>query len=143
MRSSAYEKRKQRGRKKRAADAIRLEMDAKAIEYARKILAVAKLRTPAERARITRDYVTPLLAFLSNKKRGRKAETARDQDVIEVVWTLASAGVRPTRNREQRLFESGCSIAAKVFTERGPSLSEQGAEKIWQRFMKIVRNNSA
>jgi hypothetical protein len=118
-------------------------MDAKAIEYAREILAVAKLRTPAERVRITRDYVTPLLAFLSNKKCGRKAETARDQDVIEVVWKLASVGVRPTRNREQRLFESGCSIAARVFTERGPPLSEQGAEKIWQRFMKIVRNNSA
>jgi hypothetical protein len=48
-------------------------MDAKAIEYAREILAVSKLRTPAERVRITRDYVTPLLAFLSNKKCGRRA----------------------------------------------------------------------
>jgi hypothetical protein len=70
MRSSAYEK---RGQRKRAAEAIRKNMDAKAIEYAREILAVAKLRTPAERVRITRDYVTPLLAFLSNKKCGRRA----------------------------------------------------------------------
>ena len=85
---------------------------------------VAALRTPAERARITRDYATPLLAFSSNTRRGRKTETVRNQDVIEVVWRLAIAGIRPTRNREQRLFESGCSIAAKVFTERELPLSE-------------------
>jgi hypothetical protein len=118
-------------------------MDAKAYEYARTILDVAQRRTPAERALLTRDFATPLLAFLPNKKRGRKAETLRDQDMIEVVWKLASAGVRPTRNREQTLFESGCSIAAKVFTERGQPLGELAAEKIWQRFMKSVRNNSA
>jgi hypothetical protein len=74
--------------------------------------------------------------MLISKKRGLKAEKnfIRDKMIAYVIEGLQyQFELAPTRNREEKAHESGCSIVAGVLAEGGLPLTEQAVEKIWQR----------
>jgi hypothetical protein len=74
--------------------------------------------------------------MMISKKRGPKAEKnfIRDAMIVCVIEDLQyEFGLNPTRNREEKTRESGCSIVASVLTENGlDHLTEQAVAKIWQ-----------
>jgi hypothetical protein len=72
-----------------------------------------------------------------NKK--RKTNFNRDYVIACTIAELQHLGYNPTRNREEKQRESGCSIVAKVLAERSLKLPETAVEKIWQRFSKYPR----
>jgi hypothetical protein len=75
-------------------------------------------------------------AAMNKKRSGRKKRTnfKRDYAVAAAISELQSFGYNPTRNREEKQRESGCSIVVKVLAaERNLYLSEAAVEKIWER----------
>ena len=72
---------------------------------------------------------------LISTKRGQRANknSARDRYIASTVEKLRSFGFKPTRNREEKRRDSGCSVVAKVLASGGLHLSEQAVEKIWQK----------
>ena len=86
---------------------------------------------------LIQDHVAKL-----RKKRGRKGETnfGRDWFIATTVHRLQDFGFRPTRNREEKRRESGCSIVAALLAERGLNMSELNIESIWKRVTTKYRN---
>jgi hypothetical protein len=57
----------------------------------------------------------------------------RDAAICSTIgWLEHEHKILPTRGREQRKRESGCSIVAKALTFLGRGVSEEAVEKIWQ-----------
>lgn len=73
-----------------------------------------------------------------SSKRGRKSVTNFTRDWLIANWVkeLQRFGFKPTRNREERKRESGCSVIAAVLSESGLNLSEEAVSKIWRRRSK-------
>ena len=69
--------------------------------------------------------------------KGRRANTVRDQYIVDMVARIEEHGIKPTRNRDSRKkvrSRSGCDIVAQVLKELGvTTLSERTIEQIWER----------
>lgn len=65
--------------------------------------------------------------------KGRRANTVRDQYIVDMVARIEEHGIKPTRNRDSRKkvrSRSGCDIVAQVLKELGvTTLSERTIKK--------------
>lgn len=89
-----------------------------------------------------RSYIAERLRYETNPKRSRRgkhpqANLLRDFAIVYLIARLSDHGFCETRNREQRVQESACSILAAALAKVGIHIAETGIEKIWEKRKRL------